>query len=128
MRNYTLYEIKDSKGQMLARLNLTLGEFYAELVKTKKSDTGLIGYVMDGYQERKYGRFNFSSEPEITATKNVTLVKDQANKEYNATVLQFSFSFTESVTSDNVTSLFNVETAKLDMTVEWGDYEKLTRP
>lgn len=41
------FEIKDSSGQVAARLNLTQGPFKLSWVKTKKNDQGKVVYVTD---------------------------------------------------------------------------------
>ena len=97
----------------MARLSLTRGPFYAELVKTKKSEAGQILYVMEGGRERRYGRYNFTRKPDsISATKTTT-----NHATYNSTKLDITFSFKE---NGNNNTLFDVQTAELKMTVEWG--------
>ena len=105
------YEIKDSTGIILARLDLTQGPFFVELVKTK-NESGLVSYVTNekGRQTHKFGRYNFTSaRPTITATKS--------GVENNGTKLEITFDFTEDGDSSQA---FNVKTAKLKMIVEWG--------
>jgi len=118
------FEMKDSAGLMLARLNLTLGPFYAELVKTKKNEDGLIVYVMDGSRELRYGRYNFTNKPD-----SVTTTKTETQHEHgNSTSLEITISYKESGSNN---TLFDVQTAVLKMRVEWGvparmDYWNIT--
>merc|ERR1719507_810653 len=71
---------------ILARLDLTQGPFFVELVKTK-NESGLVSYVTNekGRQTHKFGRYNFTSaRPTITATKS--------GVENNGTKLEISLS------------------------------------
>ena len=100
----------------MARLSLTRGPFYAELVKTKKSEAGQILYVVEGGRERRYGRYNFTRKPDsISATKTTT--NHTIHYHYNSTKLEITFSFKENGSNN---TLFDVQTAELKMTVEWG--------
>lgn len=118
------FEIKDTAGQTVARLNLTQGPFYAELVKTTKNEAGMIVYVMDGSRELKYGRYNFTGKPaSVSATKSETITEHG-----NSTKLEITFSYKESGSNN---TLFDVQTAELKMRVEWGvparlDYWNIT--
>ena len=97
----------------MARLNLTQGPFYAELVKTTKNEAGMIVYVMDGSRELKYGRYNFTGKPaSVSATKSETITEHG-----NSTKLEITFSYKESGSNN---TLFDVQTAELKMRVEWG--------
>ena len=113
------FEIKDTAGQIVARLNLTQGPFYAELVKTTKNEAGMIVYVMDrddGSRELKYGRYNFTGKPaSVSATKTETA--ETAETFSDSTKLEITFSYKESGSNN---TLFDVQTAELKMRVEWG--------
>ena len=101
----------------MARLNLTQGPFYAELVKTTKNEAGMIVYVMDrdGDGELKYGRYNFTGKPaSVSATKTETAHELDW---WNSTELEITFSYKESGSNN---TLFDVQTAELKMRVEWG--------
>ena len=105
------YEIEDSTGMILARLNLTQGPFFVELVKTK-NESGVLSYVTSekSRQTHQLGNYSFTSErPTVTATKS------GAGK--NGTKLEITFTFNEPSSSSEA---FNVKTAELKMTVEWG--------
>ena len=108
------YEIKDSTtGLIVARLDLTQGPFYVELVKIK-NESGLVSYVTNekDRQTRKFGRYNFTSaRPTVTAT--------QSGVGTNGTKLEMTFTFTEDENSADPPA-FNVKTAELKMIVEWG--------
>lgn len=116
------YEIEDSTGMIVARLVLTQGPFFVELVKTK-NESGVLSYVTSekSRQIHQFGNYSFTSErPKVTATKS------GAGK--NGTELEITFSFTENTSSSEA---FNVKTAELKMTVEWGvpvrmDYWNMT--
>ena len=108
------FEIEDSTGMILARLDLTQGPFFVELVKTK-NESGVLSYVTNekGRQTRTYGRYDFNSvRPTVTATKS--------GVDKNGTKLEITFTFTEDEAKFNVSHPFNVKTAELKMTVEWG--------
>ena len=100
------YEIEDSTGIIVARLDLTQGPFFVELVKTKK-ESGVVSYVED-----IFGRYNFTSKrPTVTATKSGVGM--------NGTKLEITFNFDEDE-NDSSSQAFDVKTAELKMIVEWG--------
>ena len=95
----------------MARLELTQGPFFVELVKTQ-NESGAINYVRNekGRDTRTYGRYDFNTErPTVTATKS--------GVDKNGTKLEITFNFDE---DEDSSEAFNVKTAELKMTVEWG--------
>merc|ERR1719221_851133 len=109
---------------ILARLDLTQGPFFVELVKAK-NESGLVSYVTNdkGKQTHKFGRYNFTSaRPTVTATKS--------GVGKNGTKLEITFTFTEDEDSSG-SQAFHVKNAELNMIVEWGvpvrmDYWNIT--
>ena len=108
------YEIEDSTGTIVARLNLTQGPFFVELVKIK-NESGVISYVTNekGRQPHQYGNYSFTSKrPEVTAIKS--------GEGKNGTKLEITFTFNEEEVNSSKSQHFIVKTAELKMIVEWG--------
>jgi len=120
------FEIKDKAGKdVVARLNLTQGAFYMDLVKTKKEEgSNVISYEMKNRQVLSYGNHTFNtSTPAFSATKTVVNMTDASgNVIGNSTKLDISFAYTEANTSSGP---FVVDTAELKMTLEWGNPGKV---
>ena len=100
------YEIKDA-SDIVARLNLTKGAFWVDLVKTGKKDSyKQIHLEMNGRKVKSYGNFTFSSNittPTITA-KNST------------SQIDITFSYKDIPKAGN----FSVTNADLQFTVQKG--------
>jgi len=121
------FEIKDG-NDTVARMNLTKGAFRVDLVKTKKkNDLGII--KLEKSQVANY-TFN-AANPKITAKKTVT-VNDPTNpKALNSTKIDVTFTYDETSVNykapNDSSTKFEVETAELMFTIEWGSPKTLTR-
>jgi len=123
------FEIKDGKD-IVARMNLTKGAFRVDLVKTKKKDDlGLIKL-----EKNKVANYTFNAtNPKIIAKKTVTVNDPSDPTALNSTKIDVTFTYDE--TSVDITNTkdartnttFEVETAELKFTIEWGSPKTLTR-
>ena len=116
------YEIEDATGMILARLNLTQGPFFVELVKIK-NESGVISYVTSEKGRytpcsgtanvNLYGNYSFTTtRPTVTASKS--------GEGKNGTKVEITFSFKEEENNSSSFGNFSVKTAELKMIVEWG--------
>jgi len=114
------FEIKDESNQIVARLSLTLGAFFVDLVKTNKNAEGVFKFDMDGRRVKSYGKYTFNkTDPTISAKKTFNHDADKGNR----TKIDVVFSYNESSTDSEL----KVQTAEFKFAIEWGWNSSVTR-
>jgi len=104
------YEMKDSSGAILARMNLTGGPLTLNLLQTVKNEKDQIVWVKDKYrQPKKYGSADLAGAATTSATK-----KDDGSIDVTIT---YNGAFGDK-------SVFGVETATIKMSVVTGAPKK----
>jgi len=118
------FEIKDSSGQVAARLNLTQGPFKLEWVKTKKNDQGKVVYVTDKGQVQVFGNST------LNGTTPTTSAVVSGSVENGTGVIDVTISY-EGVNAGSSDSSYVVTGAVIKASIELGgntrkDYWNIT--